>query len=331
MPSRGLPSRPMLRMEPEIELGPDVEREVEVPPLKVLKGGVTDRLERDRQEKSGAVQPAVKGRRSWRFWKRPSRRSRELEELRKGCDRLAGVMGSIREELVVAKSDRAQMNRTLSPLPVAVKGLQQVGETQARTNKVLGGVKECLERAEEKDAVFFKTMDRVGDTMSHMDMAVVGMGRTFSSVERTSKQSVRTMERLSERLDASDRFLEEAFTRLRDTEQEFAQHMVGSSKRSAFVTVTLCLLLTAGIAFLAHTLGGANPYVTVVRSAPAGVIEDGEERRMPGLDWQALPPERSGLAEAGWPLDLSTATGDWSPEESGAEGRLLFVNKLPEV
>jgi hypothetical protein len=321
----------MLRMEPEIVLGPDEkEREVEAPPLTVLKGGVTDRPQKERQEKKGAAKRAAKGRRGWKFWQRPRRRSRELEELRQGWDRLAGVMGSIRDELVVAKSDRAQLNRTLSPLPVAVKGLQQVGETQARTNKALGGVKQCLERAEEKDAVFFKTMDRVGNTMSHMDMAVVGMGRTFSSVERTSKQSVRTMERLGERIDASDRFLEEAFARLRDTEQEFAQHMVGSSKRSAFVTVTLCLLLTAGIAFLAHTLGGASPHVTVVRSAPAGVIEEAGNGRMPPLDWQALPPERSGLAEAGWPLDLSTVADDWTPEEPGTEGRLLFVNKLPE-
>ena len=159
--SRGRPTRSSLRTDPEIVLGVEGMsgggRKAEASPLTFADRGVREPakpvraektvLEKVRTEKkSRAEKTRAEKKWTWKFWARPGRRALELEELRRGCERLEGVMGSIRDEMVSAKSDRAQLNKTLSPLPVAVAGLQRVGETQARTNKVLGGVKECLER-----------------------------------------------------------------------------------------------------------------------------------------------------------------------------------------
>ena len=117
---------------------------------------------------------------------------------------------------------------------------------------------------------------------------------------------------------------------MRGTEQEFAEHMVVSSKRSAFVTITICLLLTMGIAILAHTLGSARLQVPVVETPAIPVGDDAQSGWMPPMDWQALPTERVGLAEAGWPLDLSGSVTDWQLQEPEIGGRLLFANTLPE-
>ena len=190
-------------------------------------------------------------------------------------------------------------------------------------------VKESLERGEEKDALFFKTMDRFGDTLSTMDRTVLGMGRTFSGIERTGRQSVRSMERLGERMDASDRFLERAFVRLRETEREFAEHMVVSSKRAAFVTVTICLLMTVGIGILAHTLGGAAGSRGMDRPAVAGAVEKGAGFWDSPMAWQVLPFEERGVAEEAWSLDLPGLADEGKGLEVAGEPRLLFVNKFP--
>jgi hypothetical protein len=203
------------------------------------------------------------------------------------------------------------LNKTLSPLPLAVDGLKRVADGQEQTNVVLKKVGDSLDRAEEKDKVFFKTMDRMGDTMSTMDMTVVGMGKTFSSIERTSKQSVDTMQRLSERLTESDRFLKETFERLRQAEQEYGDYMRTNARRSAMVTMTLCALLTLGIAVLAHTLGGASHNVTVMRPpvpAEAGASATGNpgEGAPPKFESRLEPADQWPAGSLGGPVpDLS--------------------------
>ena len=316
--------------ESEIVLGADVrEGEGEAERLAMERvGGRTRRLGRGKTAEGRKIEEKKEKKGRWKFWKWPSRRSREIEEFRRGYEQIAGMVGSIRDEMVIAKDDRAGLKRSLSPLPVAMAGLKRAGENQEQTIEVLGGVKECLERAEGKDAEFFKTMDRFGDTLSTMDMVVVGMGRTFSSIERTSKQSARSMERLGERLDASDHFLEQAFVRLRETERDFAEHMVVSSKRSAFVTVTVCLLMTVGIAVLAHTLGGvAGTRGVGLPAVGRGGAPDGA--RMAPMDWLVPPMGEAGIPEDGWALDLPGVGGDGKGLETGPEQRLLFANKFP--
>lgn len=212
-----------------------------------------------------------KAKKSWKFWKRSDQRMEELQELRKGCEEISGVMGSIRDHLAVAAQDRQIMHKTLSPLPLAVDGLRRVGDNQRRTHEILEGLQGCVERTEQKDAIFFKSMDRLGDAMSTMDMVVVGMGRTFSSIERNSKASTAALEKLAARIDASDRFMETAFSQMKESEKEFTAYVTTNSRRSAMVTITICALMTLGITMLAYTLSQTSTVEMPILNIPGMV------------------------------------------------------------
>lgn len=244
--------------EPEISLD-DLE-EVEAPPLTMIGPGA---------EKKEEEVTRTKG---WKFWQRPSKRSMELSELRKGCEEISGVMGAVRDQLETANEDRQLLRTTLSPLPLAVDGLRRVGDNQRRTHEILEGLQECVERTAQKDTVFFQAMDRLNDGMSNMDMVVVGMGRTFSGIERNSKASTAMLEKLASRIDSSDRFMESAFTKLKESEKDFTDYVDESSRRSAMVTIGVCALMTLGITMLAYTLSNNNTRGPVVPAEPSAVV-----------------------------------------------------------
>ena len=249
--------------------------EVEAPPLTMIEPGM--RKKRAREEVA-VVSDRKKVTKGWKFWKRPSKRTLEVAELKRGCDEITGVMGAVKEQLETANNDRELLRKTLSPLPLAVDGLRRVGDNQRRTHEILEGLQRCVDRTSEKDAVFFKAMDRLNDGVSTMDMVVVGMGRTFSSIERNSKASSATLEKLASRIDASDRFMESAFDHLKKTEKDFTNYVDGNARRSAIVTVTICGLMTLGITMLAYTLSRnplVAPEVPVEEAAAAGVIPGG--------------------------------------------------------
>ena len=200
----------------------------------------------------------------WRFWKRPNKRTQELIKLREGCENISGVMSEVRNHIESANEDRQLLRKTLSPLPLAVDGLRRVGDNQRRTHEILENLNECVERTNNKDAVFFKAMDRLNEGMGTMDMVVVGMGRTFSSIERNSKASMATLDKLAERIDSSDRFMESAFKQMKESEKDFTNFVDANSRRSAIVTVTICALMTLGITMLAYTMSRpADPVVPV--------------------------------------------------------------------
>jgi hypothetical protein len=264
------------RFDPEIPLGLDGEEEVEAPPLTMIRPGM--RKKREEVMQVSRPKTVTKG---WKFWKRPSKRTQELMELKKTSAEISGVMGAVRDHLETANNDRELLRKTLSPLPLAVDGLRRVGDNQRRTHEILEGLQRCVERTAEKDAVFFQAMDRLNDGMSTMDMVVVGMGRTFSSIERNSKASSATLEKLAARIDASDRFMESAFDRFQATEKQFTSYVDTSARRSALVTVAICALMTLWITMLAYTLSrppGGVPVVPI------------EER-------QGVPVEGGGVAE----------------------------------
>lgn len=199
---------------------------------------------------------------TWKFWRRPNKRTQELIKLREGCENISGVMSEVRDHIQSANEDRQTLRKTLSPLPLAVDGLRRVGDNQRRTHEILENLHECVERTNEKDAVFFKAMDRLNEGMGTMDMVVVGMGRTFSSIERNSKASTATLEKLAQRIDSSDRFMETAFKQMKQSEKDFTNYVDHNARRSAIVTVTICGLMTLGITMLAYTL--SRPVAPVV-------------------------------------------------------------------
>jgi hypothetical protein len=211
----------------------------------------------------------------WKFWKRPNKRTQELIKLREGCESISGVMLEVRNHIESANEDRQLLRKTLSPLPLAVDGLRRIGDNQRRTHEILENLNECVERTNEKDAVFFKAMDRLNEGMGTMDMVVVGMGRTFSSIERNSKASTATLDKLAERIDSSDRFMESAFKQMKESEKDFTNFVDANSRRSAIVTVTICALMTLGITMLAYTMSRPAAPVAPVEnvSAPSANAE----------------------------------------------------------
>jgi hypothetical protein len=253
--------------------------EVEAPPLTMIEPGVKKRQRMEESTSPSASSPSAssaparkKVTKGWKFWKRPSKREMELAELRRGCAQITGVMGAVQEQLETANNDRDLLRKTLSPLPLAVDGLRRVGDNQRRTHEILEGLQECVNRTAEKDAVFFKAMDRLNDGVSTMDMVVVGMGRTFSSIERNSKASTATLEKLAARIDASDRFMESAFDHLKKTEKQFTNYVDANARRSALVTVTICGLMTLGITMLAYTLSHNPTEMPAIPGEEAGAV-----------------------------------------------------------
>src|SRR6056297_68335 len=167
----GLPSTEMVGrefeergVEPEINLGVDGEEEVEAPPLTMIGPGLR---RKQREEERAATHAVAKPRRKvtkgWKFWKRPSKRTREMMALQRGCDEMTGMMGAVKDELKTANKDREMLRKTLSPLPLAVDGLRRVGDNQRRTHEILEGLQQCVERTAEKDSVFLKAMDHLND------------------------------------------------------------------------------------------------------------------------------------------------------------------------
>ncbi len=183
----------------------------------------------------------------WKFWRRPSRRDQQLETLRQGASEMVGLMRSIRDHLELERGERQGLHETLSPLPVAVESLRSISEHQADTGRVLGELRTTIERRAQKDAILLNSLNRIGDTMSNVDETFGQMDQTLSGLNQSNQRSVETMQKLGERVTDSDRFMNETFARLRDSEREFTDHVSKASRRSSFAMLAVCSILLLAV------------------------------------------------------------------------------------
>ena len=183
----------------------------------------------------------------WMFWKRRDRRDEQLQVLRQGTSEMVGLMRSIRDHLESEHRDRQELSESLSPLPVAVESLQSMSESQVHTGRMLGELKNSMERSAEKDGYLLKSLNRIGETMTSVDKTFSEMDRTLGDFDKSNQRSLQTMEQLGERVEESDRFMNETFVRLRDAEKEFTDYVARASRRGTFAMVSVCTMLMCSI------------------------------------------------------------------------------------
>ncbi len=224
-------------MEPEKFIPDEGERDP------VVERAAVERVEPEGELTIESSQSAPR----WQFWKRPRKRDLQLETLRQGAGEMVDLMRSIRDHLEGEQGEREGIGRSLSPMPLAVESLKSMSESQANVGKVLGELRTTIERRVPKDTVFIKSLNRIGSTMTNVEETFSLMDRTLSGIDKSNLQVAKSMENLGERVSESGRFMSETFTRLRDAEQEFTDHITRTSRRSNFALMGLCSILLLSV------------------------------------------------------------------------------------
>lgn len=283
----------------------------------------------------------------WMFWKRPSKRDQQMDTLRHGAAEMVGLMRSIRDHLEEETADRKGLKQSLSPLPVAVENLKKMSEHQADTGKVLGELRESIDRRSEKDAVMIKSLSRIGNTMSNVEEAFGLMDRTLHGIDRSNQRTVSTMQKLGQRVTDSDRFMNETFERLRDAEREFTEIITKNSRRSSYGMMALCSILMVSVVAVGFMFRENRQLLSAVQQNGALVVQvpraEPDNRRM-ALFEDLDQVEDRGIGEqdreiAAKPLPASVESKPGEGEivepvaepvpEEGTEDALLSINKLP--
>lgn len=321
-----------LVMEPETYLPPEGEDEDEM--VAIVEKGEIQREEVDSDEAS--CRPLSR----WKFWKRPSKRDQQLETLRQGACEMVGLMRSIRDHLEVEQGDRDGLRKTLSPLPVAVESLKTMSEHQATTGKVLGELRTTMERRATHDGELLESLNRIGETMSHVDGTFARMDQTLSGIDRSNQRAMATFQQLGERVEGSDRFMNETFARLRDAEREFTDYVTRSSRRGLLAMTSVCCVLMVSVLAVGFMFKENRELLSAVQRNGALVVQVPEKSgpdpaRMTLLE--ELQQVEDGIGEPERVMvqeeDLAGAGGEAVvPVEIGpdTESDLLSVNGLPK-
>lgn len=282
----------------------------------------------------------------WMFWKRRSKRDEQMETLRQGAAEMVGLMRSIRDHMNEESTDRKGLKESLSPLPVAVEHLKEMSAHQADTGKVLGELRDSIDRRAEKDAMMVKSLNRIGNTMSHVEETFGLMDRTLHGIDRSNQRTVSTMQKLGQRVTDSDRFMNETFERLRDAEREFTEFITKNSRRSNYGMMALCSILMVSVVAVGFMFRENRELLATVQQNGALVVQvpraEPDNRRM-ALFEELDQVEDRGIGEpvreiAGnpTPVSVESAEGESAVEpviepvpEEGADDALLSINKLP--
>ena len=272
----------------------------------------------------------------WKFLKRPSKRDQQLETLRQGASEMVGLMRSIRDHLEDESGTRGGLRRSLSPLPLAGESLESMSESQTATGPVLGELRATIERRAEKDAFVIKSLKRIGHTMSNMDETFSLMDGTLSSMDQSNQRTAATMEKLGARVTDSGRFMSETFSRLRDAEREFTDHVTRSSRRSNFAMLTVCSILLLSIFAVGFMFKENRELLSAVQNNGALVAQvpatEGSTERV--AMFEDLNQVDDGIGEPDREIVKTPVEGDDEEEREliapvNSEGDpLLSVNKL---
>jgi hypothetical protein len=314
----------LVEMEPERFLPPEDEQEgglaeAEVTPAEV-EYAVAERLQPPR----------------WKFWKRPSKRDRQLETLRQGASEMVGLMRSIRDHLEAERGDREGLCKTLSPLPVAVASLKSMSEHQADAGRVLGELRTTMQRRADHDTVMIESLNRIGETMGRVDETFHQMDRTLAGIDRSNQRSLGTLQKLGERVEDSDRFLNETFARLREAEREFIDYVGRSSRRSGFAMMALCSILLMSVVAVGFMFKENRELLTAVQRSGSLVVQVPERTVAPPVTiLEELEQVDDGIGDPDREIARAAGTepGEGEADSAGGdrdETPLLSVNKLPE-
>lgn len=212
--------------EPRTEAGPETGELDEV--------GVPERIE------SEALAPSAAGGRPWwKFWARP-RREHQVQALQAGYFELLELVRSIRQHLDGESNNRADFKDAISPLPVALRSMESLSESQKQIVTALNTLQGSVERSETRDREVLGSMRELNGTLGGID--------------RTNQRTAETMDRLGDRLGDSEARMLDLFAQARETEKDFSNQLVSLQKRTFFVTIFLGSLLAAAIGVLVVVL-----------------------------------------------------------------------------
>ncbi|NIP95860.1 MAG: hypothetical protein GWO24_21475, partial [Akkermansiaceae bacterium] len=207
--------------------------------------------------------------------------------------------------------------------------------------------------------VLIKSLNRIGNTMSSVEETFSQMDRTLAGMDRSNQATATTMQELGSRVTESDRFMNETFSRLRESEREFTEHVSRASRRSQFAMMAVCSILLLSVVAVGFMFKENRELLSAVQHNGALVVQvpsrEQPERVVlfedleqvddgigePDREIVAAPPEIPGI-EPGVPVSLVEEPGaalapeslpEIEPAASGAgEGStdsLLSVNELP--
>ena len=325
-----------VHLEPEVILPPESEEEevqlAEEIVLEELPGA-------ERETELALAEPKSRRVPRWRFWRRPKKRDHQLETLRQGAAEMVDLMRSIRDHLASESNERKGIRETLTPLPVAVESLKSMSEAQASTGRMLGELQTTMQRAAEKDSYLIKSLNRIGNTMSNVDETFGRMDRTLSGFDRSNRGAMATMKQLGERVEHSDRFMEETFARLRDAEREFTDHVSRSARRGSLAMMAVCSILLMSVVAVGFMFKENRKLISAAQPVGPLVVQVPKEQGHPkdmaifeelnAVDDGIDEPDRE-IVNTGPPTGVvPVVEGAPDDPERVGEDALLSANPLP--
>ncbi|NCD34760.1 MAG: hypothetical protein EOL87_15260 [Spartobacteria bacterium] len=100
------------------------------------------------------------------FWKRPSKRERQMAVMQQSYFELIGLMHSIRDHL---ESGARGQEHMMLHIPEAMEGLRHIGRSADKQAEVLDLLQKQQERSLHQDQALTSSMDRFNTTLGTMD------------------------------------------------------------------------------------------------------------------------------------------------------------------
>lgn len=175
----------------------------------------------------------------WAFWKRPSKRDRQLARMSEGYLEMVDLVRSIRGQLDSQSDNNMILRESLVHLPQAIKGLdqglEQFSKSQQVVGQTLGQIHTQLKFSNEKD-------DRLSVSMN-------GMNHTLKGMDDTNKATIETFDRVQERMKDSDLRMEDFFQNVHNTEEKMGETMLRLQRNMAVMHYIFlgCLIAVFGV------------------------------------------------------------------------------------
>ena len=285
--------------------------------------GDVERLEPDSGATVSMIPPAAS---RWKFWRRRSRRRDEQgEALRQGAAEMVGMMRSIREHLELERRGQESVLRTVTPLPSMVENLQAMSARQGDMGRILSELRTTLEQRSERDGLLLRSLHRIGSTMANVENTFGRLNQTLAGMDSSNAQAAKSMELLGERVSDSGRCMNESINQLRTSENDFAEYISQSSRRSGrgMVAMCCCLLLSiVSVAFMFQEnrklLGAVQKNGALVVQVPRAAVSP--ERIADRDEDSGRPEDRGNVSGRG----MATRSGEDDTVPLDTEGRALL-------
>jgi|TARA_B110000914_G_scaffold63488_1_gene55357 hypothetical protein len=170
----------------------------------------------------------------WAFWRRPSKRDRQLTRISEGYLEMVDLVRAVRGQLESQNENNIILRDSLAHLPEAMKGFDSFSESQHIVGEALRDIHGQIKQYNSKDEKLAESMNGFNDTLKGMD--------------DTSKATIQTFDRVQERMRDSDIRMENLFQNVQNTEEKVSDTMVRLQRNMGIMQsiFLICLMIVIG-------------------------------------------------------------------------------------